>query len=62
MRIEVDSDYDRGGWFLRYVGNEPLPFLTYFVGAYASRADAQRAIPGFKKAIEAALNDRDETS
>ena len=58
MRIEIDSDFDRGGWFLRYVGDEELPFLTYFVGGYASRSDAERSIPGYRKAIQAALDAR----
>lgn len=55
MLIEIIGDYDRGGYFLVYKGEQPLPFLTFYTGPFPSRADAQRAIPEYTKVIQSAL-------
>ena len=62
MRILVENDCNRGGWFLVYADALPLPFLTYYTGPFASRGDAVRAIPEYQKVIERALSESSATA
>lgn len=54
-RVDIEGDYDRGGWFLVYVGEVPLRPMTFYTGPFASRSDARRAIPEYRKQIERVL-------
>ena len=40
---------------MEYVGAEPLPFLTFYTGPFASRSDAAKAVAEYEKEIERAL-------
>lgn len=55
MRIDIERDDNRGGYFLVYIGEAALPFLTFYSGPFASRNDAIRATPEYKRIILKAL-------
>lgn len=56
IRIDIEGDDDRGGWFFTYVGAEALPFMTIYTGPFPSRPDAERAIPEYVRSIQRELN------